>query len=134
MQGCKKLDENWSPIITYIIVQKRHNVRLFPETCGRGGGNRAAAGGRWGPDRAAGGRGGGRGPNAAVENVKPGTVVDQDIVSPFLYDFYLNSHAAIQGTNRPARYIVLVDQCGFGPDGLQLLTYWLCYLFCRCTR
>jgi eukaryotic translation initiation factor 2C len=29
---------------------------------------------------------------------------------------------------------VLVDENGFSADGLQLLTYWLCFLYCRCTR
>lgn len=31
-------------------------------------------------------------------------------------------------------YHVLLDQNGFTPDALQILTYWQCYLFCRCTR
>jgi hypothetical protein len=30
--------------------------------------------------------------------------------------------------------LVLVDENGFSADGLQLLTYWLCFLYCRCTR
>jgi hypothetical protein len=38
------------------------------------------------------------------------------------------------GTSRATRYICLLDELGFGPDGLQVLTYWLCYLYCRCTR
>ena len=42
--------------------------------------------------------------------------------------------ARTQGTNRPAHYHVLVDEIGFGPDGMQMLTYWLCYLYARCTR
>ena len=36
--------------------------------------------------------------------------------------------------NKPAHYHVLVDEIGFGADGMQLLTYWLCYTYCRCTR
>jgi eukaryotic translation initiation factor 2C len=32
-----------------------------------------------------------------MNNVQPGTVVDTDIVHPEGFDFYLNSHAAIQG-------------------------------------
>ena len=27
-----------------------------------------------------------------------------------------------------------MDENGFSADGLQLLTYWLCYLYARCTR
>jgi hypothetical protein len=38
------------------------------------------------------------------------------------------------GTNRATRYICLLDELGFGPDGLQVFTYWMCYLYCRCTR
>ena len=53
---------------------------------------------------------------------------------PAAFDFYLNSHAGLLGTNRPAHYTVLVDGIGFGADGLQLLTYWLTYLYCACTR
>jgi len=33
-----------------------------------------------------------------------------------------------------AHYHVLVDENGFIADGLQLLTYWLCYLYCCCSR
>jgi eukaryotic translation initiation factor 2C len=39
-----------------------------------------------------------------------------------------------QGTNKPAHYYVLMDEIGFGADGIQLLTYWLCFLYMRCTR
>lgn len=33
-----------------------------------------------------------------------------------------------------SQHSVLVDENGFSADGLQLLTYWLCFLYCRCTR
>jgi eukaryotic translation initiation factor 2C len=61
-------------------------------------------------------------------------VVDSGICHPSQFDFFLNSHAGLQGHNKPAHYHVLVDENGFSSDGLQLLTYWLCYLYCRCTR
>ena len=53
--------------------------------------------------------------------------------------WYLNCslarrHAGIQGTNKAAHYHVLVDEMGFGADGLQLLTYWLTFTYARCTR
>ena len=35
---------------------------------------------------------------------------------------------------KPKTKTVLVDENGFSADGLQLLTYWLCFLYCRCTR
>lgn len=40
----------------------------------------------------------------------------------------------LPGTSRASRYICLLDELGLGPDGLQVLTYWMCYLYCRCTR
>ena len=40
------------------------------------------------------------------------------------FDFFLNSHAGLQGHNKAAHYSVLVDENGFSADGLQLLTYW----------
>jgi hypothetical protein len=51
-----------------------------------------------------------------------GTVIDTDIVSPNGFDFYLNSHAAIQGTSRPVLYQVLYDEIGFTSDEIQQLT------------
>jgi eukaryotic translation initiation factor 2C len=90
-----------------VVVQKRHNTRLFPATDRDG-------------DRSG--------------NCVPGTVVDTGICHPTQFDFFLNSHAGLQGHNKPAHYHVLVDENGFSADSLQLFTYWQCYLYCRCTR
>lgn len=49
--------------------------------------------------------------------------MDKGIVHPTEYDFYLNSHASIQGTSRPVHYHVMLDQNGLGPDALQSFTY-----------
>lgn len=54
-----------------------------------------------------------------------GTLIDRDICHPTEFDFYLNSHAGIQGTNRPCHYHVLLDESKFGAQELQLLTYRL---------
>ncbi len=51
-----------------------------------------------------------------------GTVIDTDIVSPNGFEFYLNSHTAIQGTSRPTLYHVLYDDIGFTSDEIQQLT------------
>jgi hypothetical protein len=40
----------------------------------------------------------------------------------------------LQGTNRPGRYNVLVDDCSLGPDGLQLITQHLASTYVACTR
>ena len=56
------------------------------------------------------------------------------ITHPTEYDFYLCSHAGIQGTSRPSHYHVLWDDNNFSADELQALTYQLCHTYVRCTR
>ena len=52
-----------------------------------------------------------------------GVLVDSGICHPTEFDFYLNSHAGVQGTNKPAHYHVLLDENNMGTHELQLLTY-----------
>jgi len=86
------------PLLTFIVVKKRHHTRFFMLD----NQNHTA-------------------------NVPPGLVVDTDIVHPGQFSFFLNSHRALQGTNRPALYHVLYDEIQFTADELQLLTYYLCF-------
>lgn len=51
-----------------------------------------------------------------------------------MWDFYINSHAGIQGTNRPSKYTVLVDENGMTADQLQNYIFGLSHGFARCTR
>jgi eukaryotic translation initiation factor 2C len=67
-------------------------------------------------------------------NIPPGTTVDVAITHPTEFDFYLCSHAGIQGTSRPSHYHVLWDDNNFSADELQALTYQLCHTYVRCTR
>jgi hypothetical protein len=67
-------------------------------------------------------------------NIPPGTTVDIDITHPTEFDFYLCSHAGIQGTSRPSHYHILWDDNHFSADELQALTYQLCHTYVRCTR
>ncbi|KAL5732172.1 argonaute 1B [Ranunculus cassubicifolius] len=108
-KACASMEPDYLPPITFIIVQKRHHTRLFLD-------NHAD---RRSVDRS--------------ENVLPGTVVDTKMCHPTEFDFYLCSHAGIQGTSRPAHYHVLFDENNFTADGLQTLTYNLCYTYARCT-
>ena len=109
-QACLTLqkDGSYQPGITFVVVQKRHHTRLFPtrreDAIGKG------------------------------KNVPPGTTVDREITHPSEFDFYLCSHAAIQGTSRPCHYHVLWDDNDFTADDLQLLSYQLCHTFWRCNR
>jgi eukaryotic translation initiation factor 2C len=109
-EACAEMGDGgagYAPPITFIVVQKRHQTRLFardPRDADRSG------------------------------NVPPGVVVDKDICHPFEFDFYLNSHSGLQGCNRPAHYHVLIDENKFSADALQRFTYEMCYTFARCTR
>nr|QKV26109.1 argonaute-1 [Pinctada fucata] len=107
-EACMKLEMGYQPGITYIVVQKRHHTRLFcadrKDQCGKSG------------------------------NIPAGTTVDVGITHPTEFDFYLCSHAGIQGTSRPSHYHVLWDDNRFNADDLQTLTYQLCHTYVRCTR
>lgn len=94
------------PKITFIVVGKRHHIRLFPE------------------DRDADRSG----------NCPAGTVVDKAITHPVEYDFYLQSHSGILGTSRSAHYSVIYDENQLNPDSMQSLSYALCHIFARSTR
>lgn len=107
-KACITLEEDYQPKITFIAVQKRHHTRLFCRNV---------------DDR-----------NGKSGNIPAGTTVDSDICHPTQYDFYLCSHAGIQGTSRPTRYTVLSDDNDFKADDIQMLTYQLCHTYVRCTR
>ncbi|KAG6435597.1 hypothetical protein SASPL_100471 [Salvia splendens] len=109
-KACASLEPNYQPPVTFIIVQKRHHTRLFANNH---------------RDKSSTDRSG---------NILPGTVVDSKICHPTEFDFYLCSHAGIQGTSRPAHYHVLWDENNFTADGIQMLTNNLCYTYARCTR
>ena len=64
----------------------------------------------------------------------PGTVVDTAIVTKKMYDYFLCSHAGIQGTSRPCRYFVLHDDNNLKMNQVQLLSHYLCHVYSRCPR
>ncbi|CAL9127759.1 unnamed protein product [Musa acuminata var. zebrina] len=109
-KACASLEPNYQPPVTFIVVQKRHHTRLFANN---------------------------HNDHHSIDksgNILPGTVVDSKICHPTEFDFYLCSHAGIQGTSRPAHYHVLWDENKFTADALQTLTNNLCYTYARCTR
>ncbi|KFB40608.1 AGAP011537-PA-like protein [Anopheles sinensis] len=98
----------YKPAVSFIVVQKRHHTRFFPQAgCPAEGKN---------------------------NNVPPGTIVDREITAPDRFEFYLVSHAAVQGVAKPTKYVVLYDDSNCNPDQLQALTYNLCHMFARCNR
>ncbi|KAJ5679615.1 hypothetical protein N7462_007859 [Penicillium macrosclerotiorum] len=107
--------KNEPPRVTILVCGKRHNVRFFPtaqQDCDR------------------------------TSNPINGTVVDRGVTRPIYWDFYLQAQSPLQGSARPAHYIVIHDEI-FGAtardgaaavDSLQELTHSICYMMGRCTR
>jgi len=105
------------PHITIIIVGKRHHTRFYPTTASDA-------------DRSS--------------NPKNGTVVDRGVTEARNWDFFLQSHTALQGTARPVHYYIVLDEI-FAKrkvpppfqnvaDMLEDLTHSMCYLFGRATK
>ncbi|KAG9379766.1 Stem cell self-renewal protein Piwi [Pyrenophora tritici-repentis] len=108
------------PRITIVICGKRHKTRFYPtkdQDCDRSG------------------------------NTKPGTVVDRGVTDARNWDFFLQAHAALQGTARPCHYYIVHDEIfrqiyakqippPFGniADIVEDLTHNMCYLFGRATK
>ncbi|KAI1818506.1 Piwi-domain-containing protein [Poronia punctata] len=103
--------KHYKPKITLVVAGKRHHTRFYPtdpKDCDMNG------------------------------NPHPGTLIDKDVTGEGIWDFYLQSHAAIKGTARPAHYVVLQDEVFTAQpnpaDSLERMTHALSYMFGRATR
>lgn len=108
--------EKRPPRITLVVAVKRHTTRFYPT------------------DSIS---------MARTRNIKPGTVVDRGVPEGGYWEFFLTAHAAIIGTARPARYVVLHDEIfrtqgnktGEGAaNALEEVTHKLCYMLGRATH
>lgn len=104
------------PKITLVVSVKRHSTRFYPSD----------------PKDMI---------NVKSRNIRNGTVVDRGATDLHYWEFFLTAQAAIKGTARPARYVVLHDEIfrtgGNGSraaDMLQEYTHKLCYVFGRATK
>jgi len=70
LRAVKKINPNYNPQITFLVVQKRHHTRFFPDPRNKMTDNNG--------------------------NVPPGFVVDTKITHPRDIDFFLVSHQSIQ--------------------------------------
>lgn len=111
-EAIRKVYQAKPPKVTVLVVTKRHHVRFYPTSAADC------------DDKA---------------NCKNGTIVDRDVTRPCYWDFYLQAQAPLQGSARPAHYVVLHDEI-FGQkpltaaDDIQALTHNICYMMARCTR
>uniref|UniRef100_A0A1B0C901 Putative translation initiation factor 2c eif-2c n=1 Tax=Lutzomyia longipalpis TaxID=7200 RepID=A0A1B0C901_LUTLO len=96
----KTLFGELAPKLTFIIVSKRINTRLFSKT-----------------------------PNGGITNAPPGTVVDDVITLPERYDFFIVSQSTKEGTISPTSYNVIFDESGFSADKIQIWTYKMTHLY-----
>lgn len=87
-----------SPLLTFIVVKKRHHTRLFRLS-----------------------------PPSAIDNVESGVVVDSSIVHEDYLNFFLNSHEPRLGTNKIGNYVVLVNEIEYSLSELEEITYSLCH-------
>ena len=92
------------PEVAWIVVQKRHQTRLFPDK-----------------DRGAQAL-----PNG---NIKPGIVADVGIAHPKYENWFAVSHKAIQGTAVPGHYFLLKNTTRYGKDDFVVLMNQLCHLY-----
>ncbi|KAJ7050401.1 argonaute-like protein [Mycena amicta] len=104
--ACADLGIN--PLITLVVVGKRHHNRLFPQENSKDA------------DKSG--------------NCPAGTVVDRDIGHPTLFDYYLQSHGGLLGTSRPGHYSVLHDDNKLSADAMQALSFALCHVYAGSTR
>ncbi|CAF1176428.1 unnamed protein product, partial [Didymodactylos carnosus] len=97
------------PLLTFVLVKKRHHTRLFmhehkiiyeDDTMYEVG---------------------------ITSNVPCGLVVDTKIISPWQSNFVINLHEAIEGTNKVLLYHVLHDEIGFTAEELRKIIHSLCY-------
>ncbi|KAK4502389.1 hypothetical protein PRZ48_005814 [Zasmidium cellare] len=105
--------DKW-PKVAIIIVGKRHHTRFYPSREEDADYDPKRGKGSWNP--------------------LPGTVVDRGIANKVLREFWLQAHQGLQGTARPAHYVVIKDDIAFGADALEQFTHHLCYHFNRATK
>jgi eukaryotic translation initiation factor 2C len=81
--------------VTVIVVVKRHHVRFYPI------------------DE--------RTMDQKTHNCPSGTYVDSIVTLPYFTEFYLQSHAAIKGTAKPAHYFIVENEMSPSVDELRQL-------------
>lgn len=75
-------------------------------------------------------------------NLKSGTVVDRGVTEEGMWDFFLQAHNVLQGTGRPAHYVVVLDEIFRARKGgrnnvaneVEKLTHALCFTYGRATK
>jgi len=99
LRTCFSRFGEYSPKLSFVVVQKRINTRIFLNK-GR-----------------------------QMENPPSGTVADHTITRREWYDFFLVSQHVRQGTVSPTHYIVVSDDSGMKPDHMQRMAYKMTHMY-----
>ena len=98
-QAAKKLYNPKDPKvkITVVVCGKRHHTRFYPTTLAPGD------------------------TDGRSHNPLSGTIVDRGVTSEKDWDFFLQAHQGLQGTAKPAHYIVLRDDLKLGAQQIETI-------------
>uniref|UniRef100_A0A914EMH9 Piwi domain-containing protein n=1 Tax=Acrobeloides nanus TaxID=290746 RepID=A0A914EMH9_9BILA len=95
-------EKGCDPKLVVIVPNKLHNLRFLPTNINR-------------QDK------------APEQNVKPGMIVDTQVVHPTWNEFYLCSHTTLQGTANVPRYTILLNESNLSADQIQEATFALAF-------
>lgn len=90
----KKTRPNFAPKITLLVVGKWHHMRFYPKDS---------------PEDS--------------KSLVAGHVMDSEVVIPHIFNFYLQSHDSAPGTAKPAHYVVLVAESGYGTQLQDVISH-----------
>jgi aubergine-like protein len=92
-------DLNITCKITYTLLNKKTNLKVFANNCGK------------------------------IDNAPPGTIVDSGLTSNELNDFYLIPAKSNQGLASSTHYQIVYDDAQIKAHEFHTLIYKLCYLY-----
>lgn len=64
-----------------------------------------------------------------LNNPKSGLCVDDHIISPGSYEFYIQPQFVNQGTATPTKFQVLMDDTSMTLEEIEQITYYMCYYY-----
>ncbi|TIB03328.1 hypothetical protein E3P96_01913 [Wallemia ichthyophaga] len=108
MQAYREITGGRTPVLTFVVGQKRHHVRFAPLR---------------------------NQPQDRSGNCRSGTIIDHPSVTRAdQFEFYAYTHSGLMGTSRPCRYVVLHDDFGFDINTLGQTIYATCFTYQIATR
>jgi hypothetical protein len=95
--GCELYCKGYKPKFVFVIATKRHFKRFMVERNGR------------------------------LENMAPGSVVEEKFTRTDCPEFYMQSHFPIQGTGKAVQYAIPINETNITRDQVQALLNSLCF-------